>query len=365
LEKIRLLPQSDRSNVRIAMANTIANARAHSKLERTYYQPLLERAALYGDERVHHTIHSTSTDTGRTSSANPNLQNQPEETRQVFAARPGSVLMEADFDQLEVIALAQLSACAALRKTITAGGDIHYETGKDVFGWKSIAESKADTENRRRTKRVVFGLIYGGGSKTLAAQSGFPEDKVRELIDGFYAAFPGVGTWQEEYYDQVVNAPTASAVSLDTARGCTVRVHSVASPTGRTYCYRETQSPPWLQRRTGCASSFSPTAIKNYPIQGIATGDWVPLYLVILRAMLRVYPDRYAGVRILNAVHDSVLLEVPDETTMRHSVECILHDANDHMWDALATLWGIYLFKRLTLSIKTGPTWSPRSDDDE
>ena len=342
------------------MAAAALAYRHHSKLANTYYQSLLERQQKYGDDRVHHTIHSTSTNTGRTSSANPNLQNQPPATREVFQAPDGWTFIEADFSQLEVMALAQLSKCPSLQRALLGGSDLHFETGKDVFGWRTVTESKADVLNRTATKRVVFGLLYGGGSITLAQQSGFPVDVVRKLIDGFYSAFPGVETWHDQYYARVTESPDHATVERDPKLGCTVRHHTMTSQTGRLYQYRQTRAPDWIKARTGCGVSFMPTAIKNYPVQGLATGDWVPLFLVLLADRMR---EAMSPARLVNAVHDSVLLEVPDNAWDIRTAQILLAEAASDLSTATCELWEQTLFKQLELTIKTGTTWSPRSDE--
>jgi DNA polymerase I-like protein with 3'-5' exonuclease and polymerase domains len=247
-----------------------------------------------------------------------------------------------------MIALAQLTRDPALIKALT-DSDIHFESGKRVFGWKTIAESKADEINRRTTKVVNFGLVYGGAAASLAAQSGFPIEVVRELIEGFYKAFPNVRTWQTNYYESVANHPDHVTV-LPGPRG-TVRQSQMLSTTGRIYTYIEEPSPAWLARKTGLPNSFRPTQTKNYPVQGLATGDWVPLAVAMLHAHLPFQA------RMLNVVHDSILFEVSEEHQKGLAL-WLTGFIDETLPDALNTLgWGEPVVP-LKVSFKTGKYWS-------
>lgn len=335
-----------------AIAESALQLRKYEKLHGTYYQALLEHRERYGDKLVHHKIHSVSTNTGRTSSASPNAQNQPDEVREIFTVSdPANVLMEVDFSQLEVCALAQLTKDPDLIEAVETG-DMHFESGKRVFGWKTIAESKADEKNRRATKSVNFGLIYGGSAPTLAAQSGFPVETVRELIKGFYQAFPGVGRWQSAFFKRVAATPDKTEVCPGTV-GTRLR-NTVKSETGREYVFTEELSPDWLYRKTKLRYSFKPTQTKNYPVQGLATGDWVPLAVTLLR---EVQP---AWMILRNVVHDSILVEIPKDRAV--VAQNIFDDVVTHMPFAIKDLgWG-ELVVPLKVTFKVGPYWSARDE---
>src|SRR5690606_27921823 len=129
-------------------------------------------------------------------------------------------------------------------------------------------------DERRVIKNMNFGIIYGGGAKTISAQTGVDKAKVQEHINYFYHRYPEFGNWQDANVKAVSTAPKHSGkVDGDG------RVHYAASmPTrwGRTYTFRQ----KWVKWKKDY--SFSPPEIKNYPVQGFATGDVVPLFLVYL-----------------------------------------------------------------------------------
>ncbi len=345
------------------LADAILSGREASKKGVTYYQGLLERRERYGDSRIHHTMHVTSTTTGRTSSANPNAQNQPEEVREIFLPdQSDHILVEFDFKQLEVVALAVVSGDAVLMEDLNGGVDLHYEVGKDAGLWTSPAGM--DKDGRRRVKSVNFGLIYGGGANTLAEQSGLPVHTVKSIIAAFYRRYPGV----EEYHKEAVKAvsegwPAGFAGTfvrdeVVASTGGTKRWRVMKAPatvaTGRSYAFPElddTRVPPALApfKRS---SAYSPTNIKNYYVQGFATGDLVPVALVMLSMDLPV------EAQFLVAVHDSGLSSVGPESLA--AVDSVLEELPTNVTEGLRILWGIILPVRLEVNVEHKERWGAK-----
>ena len=267
------------------------------KIMGTYLGPFLEEA------KIQHTIHPklnmAQTRTGRLSSSKPNGQNLPEVARNCFISTNGW-LHEIDFKQLEIVALGMVSGCAALLSDLADGEDIHYNTGKKVFKWTS--PSQMTEKARKSVKAVNFGLIYGGGAAGLSLTTGLSKKLVKELIDAFYATYPGVARWQEEFYKQV----TSTMKPFDLRGGEQRYASMVTLPcSGRRFFFYESESPGWLRARTGRKWSFKPTETKNYPVQGFAGGDIVMLACVLLYRALEGVDNTLMRM----TVHDSILVD--------------------------------------------------------
>lgn len=332
------------------MVGLLQKHRTCSKLHGTYYSAWLKDLEdNYADGRLHTKINACATDTGRTSSSAPNGQNMPEEVREcIIAGAPGAVFVEADFKQLEVCGLAIVSGCPALTAALKHGDDVHFLSGKKVFGWTTPSDmSKKD---RRTVKAINFGLIYGGSAKGLAANAGISEELARDLIDSFYSNFPGVRKWHTATYNYVEKTPDKTLV-VPGVFG-TTKVHILSSPTGRDYAF-DLEAPPWAAPGSARFRP-SPTKVKNYPVQGFATADVVPLALVMLRDALKPHPS----IVIVNAVHDSVLLRCPAEDAFFAQVA--IEDVVDRLPAAIEALWGIEIDVPLGVDIKASTEWAPR-----
>jgi DNA polymerase I-like protein with 3'-5' exonuclease and polymerase domains len=268
-----------------------------SKLTSTYYGPFLEEAQI--QPSIHPKMNMGTTATGRLSSSAPNGQNLPAEARGLFRSQHG-LFHEIDFKQLEVVALAQLSKDYQLIKDIQNGEDIHYNTGKTVFGWKSPADM--NEKDRKSVKGVNFGLIYGGSAKGLSKTTKLPENIVKSLIKAFYTRYPGVKEWQDEVYGDVVHDMKVSGYE----QGESIYHSEYFCPTSkRKFYFKEGPAPQWMRAKTGRKFSFKPTETKNYPVQGFAGGDIVMLALTLLHSALHYVPD--ADIRM--TVHDSILVD--------------------------------------------------------
>ncbi|OVE77272.1 hypothetical protein BVX98_03140, partial [bacterium F11] len=134
-----------------------------AKLTSTYVDSLLSLVDPIS-KRVHTTFHQTGTTTGRLSSSDPNLQNIPirtelgREIRKAFVAPAGSVLVSADYSQIDLRALAHISEDPALIKAFQEGGDIHTATAAEVF---HITDAEVTSDMRQKAKAINFGIVYG------------------------------------------------------------------------------------------------------------------------------------------------------------------------------------------------------------
>jgi DNA polymerase I len=170
--------------------------REFSKLKGTYIDPLLAIVGGPHRRRVHAELNQTVAVTGRLSSQNPNLQNIPIRTdlgrqiRRAFVPGEGfDALLVADYSQIELRVMAHLSGDEGLLAAFGSGEDIHATTASMVFG---IGIDEVTNAQRSKIKGMTYGLAYGLSSFGLAQQLSIGRDEAQELMDAYFARFPGV-----------------------------------------------------------------------------------------------------------------------------------------------------------------------------
>jgi DNA polymerase-1 len=255
-----------------------------SKLKSTYIDalPLLADA----DSRVHTTFQAAATATGRLSSVNPNLQNIPirtelgREIRAAFTAAPGTILLSADYSQIELRLLAHFSGDPLLMRAYRNNEDIHTLTASEVFG---VPATGMDKQTRNRAKAVNFGIVYGISPFGLAAQLGIPQSEARDYIDRYFARYTGVKTFIEQ--------------TLEATR----KTGSVRTLFGRV------RPIPDIESRNPNQRGFAERTAINTPLQGTAA-DLIKLAMIALDRKLTA---RKLKTRMVLQVHDELLFEVP------------------------------------------------------
>ena len=257
--------------------------RSLAKLKGTYIDALPQ---LVNPEtgRLHTSFAQAVAATGRLSSHDPNLQNIPirtavgREIRGAFTAPPGSVLISADYSQIELRVLAHLAGDANLTGAFERGEDIHDRTALQVFG----ADSGLDPhELRRRAKIINYALLYGKTAFTLSKDIGVTPKDAQRFIDAYFEGFPAVRAYLEG--------------TLDTARETGV----VTTMLGRR------RRVPEITSRNGQMRSAAERVAVNMPIQGSAAD-------ILKRAMLDVHAALPPDARMILTVHDELLFEVPE-----------------------------------------------------
>jgi len=255
------------------------------KLRGTYGTGLIAEVA--PDGRIHATFNQTVARTGRLSSDQPNLHNIPvrrEEGRQfrrVFIPAPGSVLLVADYNQIELRCIAHLAADPGLIEAFTSGTDIHNATASRVFG----VEPKAVTlDQRSKAKMVSYGLAYGMESYGLSQRLNIPVEEAAGILDAYFEAFPNV----KAYMDQTVIEARM--------RGYTETLF------GRRRPIPELSNSNFRIRQAGERQAM------NAGIQGLAADIFKVALVRVDQALVQ------AGVasRLVLQVHDEVLVEVPE-----------------------------------------------------
>lgn len=270
----------------------LENLMAHrdvTKLKQTV-EGLLETVA--PDGRIHTTYSQTAAATGRLSSLHPNLQNIPVRTeagrriREAFVAAPvdgaETVLLSADYSQIEMRIMAHLSEDAGLIEAFRAGEDLHSFVGSQVFG---VDPEEVTGEQRSKVKAMSYGLAYGLSSFGLSKQLKISVDEARGLMKGYFDRFGGVRDYLRDVVDQARQDGFTSTIE------------------GRR------RYLPDLNSDNRQLRDMAERAALNAPIQGSAAD-------IIKRAMLDVQAGiEEAGLRsrLLLQVHDELILEVPRE----------------------------------------------------
>ena len=169
------------------------------KLNSTYIDALLRKMDATG--RVHTYFDQTGTATGRISSSEPNLQNIPvrtemgREIRKAFITKPGCVLADADYSQIELRVLAHFSGDPAMVDAFRNGQDVHTRTAAEVYG---VPMEQVTREMRSSAKAVNFGLVYGISEFGLARNIGVSRKRAGEFIARYFDRYPGVKRFMDE-----------------------------------------------------------------------------------------------------------------------------------------------------------------------
>ncbi len=230
--------------------------------------------------RIHTTYNQTVTATGRLSSTNPNLQNIPvrndegREIRRAFIPADGNVFFSADYSQIELRLVADLSGDPTMLEGFADGADIHAITAARIYH-KSLEEVTSD--ERRKAKTANFGILYGISAFGLSERLNIPRSESKELIDNYFATFPGV----REYIDRSVAQAREKGyvTTLDGRR----------------------RMLPDINSRNAVVRSFSERNAVNAPIQGTAAD-------IIKRAMIAI--DRRFDAE---GIRSKMILQVHDE----------------------------------------------------
>jgi DNA polymerase-1 len=262
----------------------ILEYRALAKLKSTYTDKLPELVDPRTG-RIHTSYHQAVAQTGRLSSADPNLQNIPirraegRRIRQAFIAPPGYVLMAADYSQIELRIMAHLSGDEGLLAAFAEDRDVHQATAAEVF---SVPLDSVSPDQRRTAKTINFGLIYGMSPFGLARNLGIDRGSAQRYVERYFARYPGVKRFMDE--------------TRHSARD-TGYVETVY---GRRLYLPDIRSGNAAQRQYAERSAI------NAPMQGTAAD-------IIKRAMIAV--DAWcqredAPARLIMQVHDELVLEV-------------------------------------------------------
>jgi DNA polymerase-1 len=304
----------------------IVEYRVLSKLKGTYIDAL---PGLVDPRtgRLHTSFNQAVAATGRLSSSDPNLQNIPIRTevgrriREAFVAKPGHLLVSADYSQIELRILAHFSEDPAFLEAFRSGEDIHLRTAAEVFG---VPTSSVTAEHRRIAKAINFGLVFGQSDFGLAQVLRIPRAQARAYIDSYFRRYAGVRAYMER----------AIAEARATSESSTLL--------GRRRPLPEMNAPRAQDR------AQAERMARNTPIQGSAA-DLLKLAMIRVDAGIESARDPAgptAGAALLLTVHDELVFEVPEA-----------HVTDFKRW-VKGEMETVYPLKvPLVVDVGAGPTW--------
>lgn len=278
-------------------------------------------------------------------------------------------LVEMDYSQLEIIGLAVLSKDPQLKEDLLLGIDIHSVNCAVLYGYKyetvqiQIKKGNHDMiEKRTLTKALSFALQYGAGAKTMARDNDITMSKAQEFIDIYYTRYPNVKIWQDANIERVHHDQQPSPAY--TKMGYPAAKSILESHTGRRYCFTEYDAPKFMKDK-GTHTSFSPTMIKNYPVQGLCTGDIVPMAFGKVNEYL-LTSMYYGFVLPVNTIHDSIIFDIDYENIPGFN-ELILNLSTVmvSITEDINILWpSLHFDIPLKVECKVGSSWGSMSKFD-
>jgi DNA polymerase-1 len=277
--------------------------RSLSKLKSTYTDKL-PRMVNPNTGRVHTNYAQAVAVTGRLASNDPNLQNIPVRTaegrriREAFIAQPGSVIVSADYSQIELRIMAHISGDENLLRAFAEGEDVHRATAAEIFG---VAPAEVSSEQRRYAKVINFGLIYGMSAFGLASNLGIERSAAQMYIDKYFQRYPGVAQYM------------ADTRTRAKAHGYVETVF------GRRLWLAEINSPNGPRRQAAERAAI------NAPMQGTAA-DLIKLSMIAVQDWLE--RERMAT-RMVMQVHDELVFEVPEAElpALRETLPALMRSA--------------------------------------
>ena len=259
--------------------------RSYQKLNSTYVEGLLR--VVGEDGRVHSVFNQTETRTGRISSSEPNLQNIPVRTelgsrlRRYFIAPQGSVLLDADYSQIELRILAAISGDKNMQKAFADGEDIHRATASRIFG---VPFEMVTPQLRSRAKAVNFGIVYGIGAFSLSKDVGVSVAEADSFIKSYLNEYSGV----REYMERTVKEGHEQGYV--------------------TTLYGRRRPLPEINAANRNVRALGERMAMNTPIQGTAA-DIIKIAMVRVAARLA---EEGLRSRLVLQIHDELDLEVPE-----------------------------------------------------
>lgn len=256
-----------------------------AKLKSTYCDGLLKVTC--DDNRIYSTFNQTETRTGRISSTEPNLQNIPVKTqygsifRKFFIAPKGKTLCDADYSQIELRVLADISKDSAMTNAFITDTDVHTLTASEAFG---VPVDEVTPAMRSKAKAVNFGIVYGIGAFSLAKDIHVSYSEAKQYIESYLKTYTGVS----EYMDKVVEKAKMKGY-VETA-------------------FNRRRYLPELTASNNMLRSFGERVARNAPIQGTAAD-------IIKIAMIKVYNRlkiELPNAKLILQVHDELIVEADE-----------------------------------------------------
>jgi DNA polymerase-1 len=302
-----------------AVPALILRHRTLAKLKSTYVDSLADMAG--PDGRLHTNFIQTGTATGRLSSREPNLQNIPirdEEGRRIreaFVAKPGNLLISADYSQIELVVLAHLSRDENLIASFREGKDVHARTAARIFG---VTEEEVRPDQRRIAKTINFGVMYGMSAFRLSNELRISRTDAASFIEAYFNTYAGIRRYIDELIKKTEETGYASTIL------------------GRR------RYIPAINSRNKTEKAAAERVAVNTPIQGSAAD-------IVKTAMLNLDKALSASgssARLLLQVHDELILECPARDAP--GVAVLVRDVMEN---------AVTLKAPLRVSVETGTRW--------
>lgn len=271
-------------SVEYPLVSDILKHRGLTKLRSTYVDAL-PRMVNPRTGRIHSSFNQTIAATGRLSSNNPNLQNIPIRTpegakvREAFIPRGEDfVLLAADYSQIELRLIAEISGDEAMLEAFQKGQDIHRATAARVF---EVPYEEVEREQRYRAKTVNFSIIYGAGATNLSRQLNIKRSEAQDLINNYFRSYPGL----KKYMDETVENARKNGF--------------VTTLLGRKRYLRDIDS------RSSLARSNAERIAINTPIQGTAA-DMIKMAMIHIQ---HIFEERDFKSKMILQVHDELVFD--------------------------------------------------------
>ncbi len=301
--------------------NKMLDYRSLTKLKSTYVDAL-PKLINPRDHRIHTSYNQAVAATGRLSSNNPNLQNIPirtprgREIRKAFVPRGDDyTLLAADYSQIELRIIAELSEDPGLMETFVNGLDVHTATASRIYG---IPLEEVTPDMRRNAKTVNFGIVYGISAFGLSERLNIPRKEAAEIIDQYFSKYPGVKSYME------------STIAFARANGY------VETMMGRRRYLRDINSANATVR------GFAERNAINAPVQG-SSADMIKI------AMINIYDSMKS-----QGLKSKMILQVHDELvfdTLKSEVEIMKKIVEEKMKSAIP------MTVPVEVDMNTGDNW--------
>ncbi|MCK9171415.1 MAG: DNA polymerase I, partial [Treponema sp.] len=292
-----------------------------AKLQSTYVEALPKLCDKNG--RLHTSYIQTGTATGRLSSRDPNLQNIPirsddgRRIRAAFTAVPHTVLISADYAQIELVVLAHLSGDPNMCRAFMDGVDVHRATASMIFG---VPPEEITSDQRRTAKTINFGVIYGMSAFRLSNELGIPRTQAASFIESYFKTYASI----QQFIDTTVSSAEKNGY-VETIFGRRRPIMNINS-------------------RNKLEKASAERIAVNTPVQGSAA-DIVKQAMLDVDAALR---QTHSEAKLLLQVHDELIFECPDDKKTIDSTVALIQDKMEH---------AVKLRVPLRVSIETGKNW--------
>ncbi|CAO5682944.1 MAG: DNA polymerase I [Holosporales bacterium] len=277
----------DLSDKGYEIAKHVQEWRSVAKLLSTYVDGLRENISPKTG-KVHTSFSLASTNTGRLSSSNPNLQNIPvrseegKKIREAFVASPGYILLSLDYSQIELRLLAHMAKIKSLIDAFKKEQDIHTLTASEIF---KIPLSEVTKEDRFKAKAINFGIIYGISAFGLAKQIHTSNSESAKIIQEYFLKYPGIQTFMEEQKEHA-------------------REFGYVLTLFNRKCYTE-----GIHNKNSSLRQFAERQAINAPLQG-TNADLIKMAMADIQ---RIIDEKNLSSRMILTVHDEILFEIFEE----------------------------------------------------